>query len=119
MTKRSLYVLLDDTRKDDKTVHDVGFKYWLEVADLQGDHSPILIFQNEKGGRSKTIDESGIKGKFNNVKEVYRGNLEQSGAADGLRKAIEFYAQNLSHIGEELPAKWVPIRSEIELAGYG
>ncbi|MFA5922385.1 MAG: COR domain-containing protein [Methylococcaceae bacterium] len=114
LTKRSLYVLLDDTSKDNKTVHDAGFKYWLEVTDLLGGHSPVLIFQNEKGGRSKTIDESGIKGKFNNVKEVYRGNLEQSGAADGLRKAVEFYAQNQPHIGEELPAQWVSIRADIE-----
>ena len=114
LTKRSLYVLLDDTRKDDKTVQDAGFKYWLEVADLLGDHSPVLIFQNEKGGRSKTIDESGIKAKFNNVKDVYRGNLKQPGAADSLRKAVEFYAQNLPHIGEELPAKWVTIRADIE-----
>jgi GTPase SAR1 family protein len=29
LTKRSLYVLLDDTRKDDKTLHDASFKYWL------------------------------------------------------------------------------------------
>ena len=114
LTKRSLYVLLDDTRKDYKSVHDAGFKYWLEVADLLGDHSPVLIFQNEKGGRSKTIDESGIKAKFNNVKDIYRGNLEQPDAADSLRKAIEFYAQNLPHIGEELPAKWVAIRADIE-----
>ncbi len=114
LTKRSLYVLLDDTRKDDKTVQDAGFKYWLEVADLFGGHSPVLIFQNEKGNRSKKIDESGIKAKFNNVKEIYRGNLEQPGAANGLRKAVELYAQNLPHIGEELPAKWVPIRADIE-----
>lgn len=114
LTKRSLYVLLDDTRKDYKTVHDVGFKYWLEVVDILGDHSPVLIFQNEKGGRSKTIDESGIKAKFNNVKDFYRGNLEQPDAADGLRKAVEFYAQNLPHIGEELPALWVSIRADIE-----
>ena len=114
LTKRSLYVLLDDTRKDNKTVHDAGFKYWLEVADLLGGHSPVLIFQNEKSGRSKSIDESGIKAKFNNVKEIYRGNLEQLGAADGLRKAVEYFAQNLPHIGEELPAQWVAIRSDIE-----
>ena len=114
LTKRSLYVLLDDTRTDNKTLHDAGFKYWLEVVDILGSHSPVLIFQNEKGGRSKTIDESGIKGKFNNVKDFYRGNLEKPGGADGLRKAVEFYAQNLPHIGEELPAKWVSIRADIE-----
>jgi hypothetical protein len=114
LTKRSLYVLLDDTRKDDKTVHDAGFKYWLEVAELLGDHSPVLIFQNEKGGRSKTIDETGIMAKFSNVKGIYRGNLEEPDAVDALRKDLEFYAQKLPHIGEKLPAKWVLIRSNIE-----
>jgi len=114
LTKRSLYVLLDDTRTDNKSVHDPGFKYWLEVTDLLGEHSPVLIFQNEKGGRSKTIDESGIKSKFNNVKDVYRGNLENPGAAENLRQAVEFYSQNLPHIGEELPARWVNIRAGIE-----
>ncbi len=114
LTKRSLYVLLDDTRKDDRTVHDPGFKYWLEVADLLSGHSPILIFQNEKGGRSKSIDESGIKAKFVNVKGVYQGNLEFPGSADVFRKAIELYVQTLPHIGEELPAKWISIRAEIE-----
>ncbi len=51
LTRRSLYLLLDDTRKDHKSVSDEGFKYWLELIDLFGGHSPVLIFQNEKGGR--------------------------------------------------------------------
>jgi len=107
-------VLLDDTRKDDKSVHDPSFKYWLEVADLLGDHSPVLIFQNEKGDRSKTIDESGIKGKFPNVQQIHKGNLARNDAADGIRKAVEYFAQNLPHIGEDLPARWVDIRAELE-----
>ena len=78
LTKRSLYVLLDDTRKDDKTVHDAGFKYWLEVADLLGGHSPVLIFQNEKGGRSKTIDEIGHYGQ---VYQCQRHLSRKSGAS--------------------------------------
>ena len=53
LTHRSLYVLVDDTRKDYKSVSDEGFKYWLELIDVFGGHSPTLIFQNEKGGRSK------------------------------------------------------------------
>jgi len=113
-TKRSLYILLDDTRKDHKTVHDEGFKYWLEAVDLFAGHSPVLIFQNEKSGRSKQIDIGGIKSKFDNVKDVWAGNLEHSDAADKLREAIEHYAKNLPHIGEELPAKWVSIRAEME-----
>lgn len=114
LTQRSLYVLLDDTRKDHKTVHDEGFKYWLEAVDFHSGHSPMLVFQNEKGGRSKAIDEAGIKGKFDNVREFHRGNLESRDAADSLRKAIEYFAQSLPHIGEELPARWLDIRREIE-----
>lgn len=114
LTKRSLYVLLDDTRNNNKSVHDHGFKYWLEVVDLLGEHSPVLIFQNEKSGRSKRIDQRGIKGKFTNVKEVYKGNLQTIDAANKIREAIEYFVQQLPHIGEALPALWIAIRADIE-----
>jgi len=114
LTKRSLYILLDDTIKGNRCVYDEGFKYWLEVVDQFSDHSPVLIFQNEKGNRSKPIDETGIKEHFNNVKDVYHGNLTNPKAADKLRDAIEFYAGNLPHVGGELPKAWLSIRSEIE-----
>jgi hypothetical protein len=97
-------------------VHDPSFKYWLDVVDFFSNHSPLLIFQNEKGGRSKAIDLAGIKAKFENVKDRYSGNLEHKNAADKVRDAIEFYAKQLPHIGEELPAKWINIRAEIEQA---
>jgi len=53
LTKRSLYVLVDDTRKDHKSVRDAGFKYWLEAIEAFGEGSPVLIFQNEKGGAAR------------------------------------------------------------------
>ncbi|MGH8533664.1 MAG: COR domain-containing protein, partial [Gammaproteobacteria bacterium] len=114
LTRRSLYLLLDDTRKDHKSVSDEGFKYWLELIELFGGHSTVLIFQNEKAGRSKAIDLAGIKGRYDNVKERYAGNLEHANAADPLRDGIEFYASNLSHIGEQLPARWIKVRADIE-----
>lgn len=114
LTRRSLYVLVDDTRRDSKTVHDQGFKYWLEAVDALSHKSPLLIFQNEKGGRSKAIDEAGIKAAFPNVKDVYRGDLALQHSVDHLRQAIQLHAQQLPHVGEELPAKWLLIRADIE-----
>ena len=114
LTKRSLYVLVDDTRSDHRSIHDEGFKFWLEVVETLSERSPLLIFQNEKGGRSKQIDEAGIKGRFPNVQEIHRGNLEHPGAADGMRQAVEYFAQRLPHIGEDVPAKWVAIRKDLE-----
>jgi hypothetical protein len=114
LTRRSLYLLVDDTRKDHKSVSDPGFKYWLELIDLFGGRSPVLIFQNEKGGRSKAIDLAGIKQEYENVQGLYGGNLERASGADGLREAVEFYASHLAHIGEELPARWIDVRADIE-----
>ncbi|CAA0113265.1 Internalin-A [Halioglobus japonicus] len=114
LTKRSLYVLLDDTRTNDKAVTDAGFKYWLEVIDVLSDGSPVLIFQNEKGGRSKDIDIRGIKGRFENVQDVYQGDLNSRNAVEKLREDIQFYVQKLPHVGDEVPAKWVSIRNDIE-----
>jgi internalin A len=114
LTHRSLYVLLDDTRKDYKSVSDEGFEYWLELIEVFGGRSPILIFQNEKSGRSKAIDFSGIRQHYDNVKELYADNLERRDAADKVRDGIEFYAANLRHIGDELPARWLTVREDIE-----
>lgn len=114
LTKNSLYVLVDDTRKDHKTIHDKGFKFWLEVVETLSEGSPLLIFQNEKGDRSKAIDQPGILGRFTNVLAVHRGNLEHTGSVKSLQQAIECCVQQLPHIGERVPKKWVAIRAELE-----
>jgi hypothetical protein len=114
LTRRSLYLLLDDTRKDHKSVSDPGFKDWLDLIEMFGDNSPALIFQNEKAGRSKAIGMDGIQARYPLVKDCFKGNLEDKNAADILRAAIATYAANLPHIGEELPAKWIKVRADIE-----
>jgi hypothetical protein len=114
LTRRSLYLLLDDTRKDHKSVSDPGFKDWLDLIEMFGDNSPALIFQNEKAGRSKAIGMDGIQARYPLVKDCFKGNLEDKNAADILRAAIANYAAKLPHIGEELPAKWLKVRTDIE-----
>ncbi len=114
LTKRSLYILVDDTRNNGKTIHDEGFKYWLEAIEAFGNNSPVFIFQNEKANRSKLIDEAGIKGRFPNVIDVYRGNLDLPNAAEALEEAIRLKAQELPHVGDLIPAQWVDIRLDLE-----
>ena len=114
LTKRSLYILVDDTRNSSQAVQDDGFKYWLELIEALSEGSPVLIFQNEKAGRSKSIDAAGIKGRFANVKDIYRGNLELPEAAEKLAEAIRYHVQQLPHVGEAVPARWLAIRAELE-----
>ena len=56
----------------------------------------------------------GIKRRYDNVKELYAGDLAKADAADKMRDGIEFYASHLSHIGEEVPARWIKVRADIE-----
>jgi len=113
LTKRSLYVLVDDTRKTNVTVNDATFKYWLQTAELFGDNSPLLIVQNEKGDRSKDLDIKSIKAQFVFVKEVYSVNLKTYRGLDAVEKAIQYYIQQLPHIGDKLPKSWISLREEI------
>jgi Leucine-rich repeat (LRR) protein len=114
LTKRSLYVLVDDTRKDDKTIHDATFNYWLQTVELFGGGSPIVIVQNEKGDRSKVLDLKSIQSKFSNVKGTYATNLLTCRNLAETKTALQFFIQQLPHIGAKLPKSWVDIRNEVE-----
>ncbi|MDJ0535953.1 MAG: leucine-rich repeat domain-containing protein [Xenococcaceae cyanobacterium MO_207.B15] len=46
LTKRSLYALVADTRKE-----DTDFYYWLNVVELLSNNSPLIIVKNQKDDR--------------------------------------------------------------------
>nr|NQU93487.1 TIR domain-containing protein [Bacteroidota bacterium] len=111
LTKRSLYVLLSDARKE-----DTDFNYWLEVIELLTGKSPVIIVQNEKGGRKADFDQRGLAGRFGNiVTPVHSLDLSKDiNKIDQLREFVSFHIQQLDHVGQELPASWVAIREELE-----
>jgi small GTP-binding protein len=70
LTKRSLYLLVADTRKE-----DTDFYYWLNVIELLSDNSPILIIKNEKQDRQREINVNQLRGEFGSFKDVFATNL--------------------------------------------
>ncbi len=113
LTKRSLYILVDDTRKDDKSLNDASFNYWLQTVELFGGGSPLLLVQNEKGDRSKALDLKSMQGQFDFIKEKYATNLLSNRGLDELQKDIEHYIQKLPHIGQKLPKFWIKVREDL------
>jgi GTPase SAR1 family protein len=113
LTKRSLYVLVDDTRRDDTSLHDTTFEYWLQTVELFGDNSPLLIVQNEKGGRSKDIDLKSMQGQFDFIMEQYPTNLKTNEGLESVKTGIKYHIQKLPHVGQKLPKKWVVIRKSL------
>jgi GTPase SAR1 family protein len=109
LTRRSLYVLVADTRKE-----DTDFYYWLNIAELLSDGSPLLIVKNEKQDRHREIPELQLKGEFKSLKEVVATNLATNRGLKEVKAEIEHYIQKLPHIGTPLPKTWVRVRGRLE-----
>ncbi len=109
LTKRSLYALVADTRKD-----DTDFYYWLNVVELLSDNSPLLIIKNEKQDRHREINERQLRGQFTNIKETLATNLADNRGLPDVLKEIKHHISRLPHIGTALPKTWVKVRETLE-----
>nr|MBW4596902.1 leucine-rich repeat domain-containing protein [Brasilonema angustatum HA4187-MV1] len=109
LTKRSLYVVVADTRKE-----DTDFYYWLKVVELLSGNSPLLIIKNEKQERKREINERELRGEFTNFKETLTTNLATNRGLPEILNNIKYYIQKLPHVGTELPKTWVKVREALE-----
>ncbi|MCP4352817.1 MAG: leucine-rich repeat protein [Desulfobacterales bacterium] len=109
LTKRSMYALVADTRKE-----DTDFYYWLNVVELLSDNSPMLIIKNEKQNRHREINERQLRGEFANLEKTLATNLATNRGLPQILSEIKHYISNLSHIGAALPKTWVDVRKTLE-----
>ncbi|RCJ23846.1 hypothetical protein A6770_28940 [Nostoc minutum NIES-26] len=109
LTKRSLYVLVADTRKE-----DTDFYYWLNIVELLSDNSPLLIIKNEKQERQREINERDLRSQFINYKETLITNFATNRGLPEILNKIKYYISNLPHVGTELPKTWVKVREALE-----
>ncbi|MFS0514113.1 COR domain-containing protein, partial [Nostoc sp. UIC 10607] len=109
LSKRSLYALVADTRKE-----NTGFYWWLKVVELLSDKSPVLIIKNEKQDRQCEVDGGQLRGEFDNLKEILATNLDTNRGLPEIKKAIQFCISNLDHVGTPLPKLWVRVRTALE-----
>ncbi len=109
LTKRSLYALVADTRKE-----DTDFYYWLNVVELLSNNSPLLIVKNEKGDRTIEIDINTLRGRFSNLNESLATNLATNRGLNGISDEIKHRIRKLPHVGTALPKTWKRVRETLE-----
>ncbi|BBD69748.1 Miro domain-containing protein [Nostoc commune NIES-4072] len=109
LSKRSLYALVADTRKE-----NTDFYWWLKVVELLSDKSPVFIIKNEKQDRQCEVDGGQLRGEFENLKEILATNLDTNRSLTEIKKAIQLYISNLDHVGTPLPKLWVRVRAALE-----
>jgi internalin A len=108
LTKRTLYFLLTDERKE-----DTDFYHWLNIVYLLSANSPVLIIKNEKSNRSRDIPEQDIK-EFNNIKDILVTDLSDNRGLPEIIKALQYYITDLPHIGTKIPKRWTKVRKQLE-----
>lgn len=118
LTKQSLYVVVDDSRKDARPIYEDGLYYWLETAKMFAGNSPLLIVQNEKGDSVKNIDMSEAQKIYSRVLDKKETNLATGRGVKDIIATIQHYIQMLPHIGARIPKSWWAIRLELERMKY-
>ncbi|MEH1797978.1 MAG: COR domain-containing protein [Nostoc sp.] len=109
LSKRSLYALVADTRKE-----NTDFYWWLKVIELLSDKSPVIIIKNEKQNRDCQVNERQLRGEFSNLEKILATNLDTNRGLAEIKDAIQLYISNLDHIVIPLPKLWVRVRSALE-----
>jgi internalin A len=109
LTKRSLYLLIADTRQD-----NTDFNYWLEIVELLTESSPTLIIKNEKQDRPCEINENQLRGRFPNLEKILPTNLATNRGLPEILTAVQHHISQLPHIGTPLPKTWVNVRKALE-----
>ncbi|MFZ4700980.1 MAG: COR domain-containing protein, partial [Candidatus Methylumidiphilus sp.] len=116
LTGNSLYALVTNERIQDS----VHLPYWLNIIEMLGKKSPVLLIQNKDGGHCQALrDEAAIRARFGNVhNRVFQTDFSQAESeiefAD-LRREIVHQASLLPHVERDYLASFVELRGKLEM----
>jgi internalin A len=113
LTKRSLYILLCDGRKEEK------FNYWLQIQELFGQDSSLLMVVNQNGNMQANLPMSELRRDFPNISKgeptVINLETDKPGII-AFKNLIELTVRGLPQFvrGERVPKLWAAIRRRLE-----
>ncbi|MBL7794868.1 MAG: leucine-rich repeat domain-containing protein [Saprospiraceae bacterium] len=115
LTGSSLYALVTNERIQDS----VHLPYWLNIIEMLGKKSPVVLIQNKDGGHCRPLkDEAAIRARFANVhNRVFQTDLSKAKTEDefaALRKKVVELASELPHIEREYLRSFNDLREKLE-----
>ncbi|MCX6578770.1 MAG: GTP-binding protein [Candidatus Aminicenantes bacterium] len=97
LSKRSLYLLVLDGRKDEKT------EYWLKHIESFGGHSPVLVVINKTDANPGfELNRKFLQDKYPNLKSFYRVSCKNNEGFDTLVPALEKELAELAKVEDGL-----------------
>ena len=116
LTGSSLYALVTNERIQDSQ----HLSYWLNIVEMLGKKSPVLIIQNKDGGYCKPLErEAAIRERFGNVhNRVFQTDLLHAATEPefaALHREIVHQASRLPHVERDYLASFAELRDKLEL----
>ncbi len=113
ITERTVYLFVTEARQESNYL---DFDYWLNIVQMLGNNSPVIVVQNKIDLRKKSLPTTKYSRLFPNIvafADVSCADDQQDTIAK-LRDFIQEAVRKLPQVGEELPDVWVKIREELK-----
>ncbi|MEM7066928.1 MAG: COR domain-containing protein, partial [Cyanobacteria bacterium P01_B01_bin.77] len=111
LTKRSLYLLVLDARRDETGNR---LEYWLKIIESFSDNSPVIVVGNQVDQHPLDIDRRGLKKKYPNIKAFVETSCKECQGFSTLIRRIKTQVSNLEHVFDQIPRPWIIIKKKLE-----
>jgi small GTP-binding protein len=109
LSKRSLYILVLDGRRDEKT------EYWLKHIESFGGDSPILVVLNKiDENPSFEVNRKFLQEKYKGIKGFYRVSCAKREGIDVIAAALSNALANVELIETPWPKTWFNVKTQLE-----
>ena len=116
ITERTLYLFVTEARQESNYL---DFDYWLNIVQMLGNNSPVIVIQNKIDERLKSLPTDSFRAQFPNIVDFVdvscADGYEQT--IEKLTKTIKQAVNKLPQVGDQLPAEWVEIRQDLKALG--
>jgi internalin A len=111
LTKRSLYLLVLDNRKNEQQNR---IEYWLKLIETYGGDSPVIIIGNCADEHPLDLKQRTLQKKYPQIKQFIATSCKTGQGLTELHKAITDQIDQIPHVRDLLPEAWFNIKNQLE-----
>ena len=109
LSKRSLYILVLDGRKDEKP------EYWLKLIENFGGDSPVLVVINKiDENPAFELNRKFLQEKYPSIRGFYRLSCKSNEGIEEFSKALKEELTKVKHLEIKWPKSWFNVKSRLE-----
>ncbi|HII91446.1 MAG TPA: GTP-binding protein, partial [Methanosarcina sp.] len=109
LSKRSLYILVLDGRKDEKP------EYWLKLIENFGGNSPVLVVINKiDQNPAFELNRKFLQEKYPSIRGFYRLSCKSKEGVEEFSKALQEELTKVKHLEIKWPKSWFNVKNKLE-----